>query len=443
MIETLAARRFRVAVVLILCCSVQCFFYEQMLMCKKWILLVLILVWPLVIRVQVSIISSHTDNLLFTVPFHLAGDYMLSVVLVRYRELWQLTVGRSVACLYYSCFPLICSLTSRRLFDWLSLHPNNLLARLFESRIKEHQLSKSYDRELDDALRITQSICSVLFRPVILLLFYLLQKEGNLTSEVFPEPGVVNSHMIYVVLQQAVEISVMIVIIDLLRRRSRIDLFEMLEYSLHRFRCRSVKWALDTFKFKSTVRPSMRSIEKLCFSSQFYFLSVGMGFSLVLLVQGTETVVRNSYIVYQDPFFIAIPIFIIVFARVCELLAGYVFAKGSFYQIKNPKNRKQLDSACQFTRKDNEESSLQLEAVKNHFLRFNREWIVANLPRILTKRNFHEDGKRLLNCYIYQLNMQKRKRLERRRREAEKQRLREEHQQKQAKQHNRIFSLSK
>jgi len=122
-------------------------------------------------------------------------------------------------------------------------------------------------------------------------------------STVFPEPNLVKAGLLYLLLQSVVEGGLILVGADQLRRRARINLFEMLEYCFHRFRYRSTKWVLDTFKYKSTVDLSLRSVEKLCFSSQFYFLVMGMGFALVLLLQGISIIMRNNYLVYRDPVF--------------------------------------------------------------------------------------------------------------------------------------------
>jgi hypothetical protein len=276
----------------------------------------------------------------------------------------------------------------------------------------------------------------------MLLVFYLFQKEANMPSKVFPEPNLVNASLLYVLLSHVLEVGLMLILVDQLRRRAGVDMFETLEFGFHRFRCRSTKWVLDTFKYKSTVRQGLRSVEKLCFSSQFYILVMGMAFALVLLHQGASIIMRNAYVVYRDPAFLVLLFVILLLSRVCDLFISYVFVRSKFYQLQHQKNRKQLDSVSQFSRKDNYEAYLHLEAVKNHFLMFNKEWIVANLPKILTKRNFHEDGKKLLNRYIYQLNAQKRKQLECRKREAERQRLLQEHQQ-QAKNQKSILSISK
>jgi hypothetical protein len=78
-----------------------------------------------------------------------------------------------------------------------------------------------------------------------------------------------------------------------------------------------------------------------------------MGFALVLLMQGVSVVMRNSYLVYRDPAFPMLLICVFLLGRICELFITYVFVKSKLYQLRHEKNRKQLDSVSQFSRRNN------------------------------------------------------------------------------------------
>lgn len=242
--------------------------------------------------------------------------------------------------------------------------------------MEKQKSMKEYDKQLQIMLRVAMGMCSCLFRPIMFSLFYFLQKETNMNSTVLPEPNLLTIHYIYIVIQGIMETAGLTIIIDQVRKRNGLDILENIEFCFHRFRCRATRWVLDTFKYKETIDLKYRSVEKLCFSSQFYFLVLGMGVSLVLILQGVCIVMRNSFLPYQDPIFFVLLFFISALGRMLELFVSYVLVRSQLYQLPHEKNRKQLDTVSQFSRRDNFEAYLQLEAVKSHFIAFNKEWIV-------------------------------------------------------------------
>lgn len=172
---------------MILSCGLQCFLYEQMLDCSQGVLLALALLWPVLIRVQVTIIGYHSEDMLYAVPFQLLGDFVLSVVLTRYNQLWQIIVVRSLSTLLYSCAPILGAEIKRRYYSLLcSRLKSSCLYRLLEPMVRMEEPSTRYDRHLEMLLCFTVSVCSCVFRPFMLLVFYFLQSEANMPSKVFP-----------------------------------------------------------------------------------------------------------------------------------------------------------------------------------------------------------------------------------------------------------------
>jgi hypothetical protein len=110
---------------------------------------------------------------------------------------------------------------------------------------------------------------------------------------------------------------------------------EMLEYSLYRFKNRTHRWVLDAFKYKQTVTLTLRTIEKLCFSSQFYFYIIGMSMSMIALLQGFVIMNRNDYNLYSDPACLALIFILFVMERIVELFISYVSVKSKLYQLKH------------------------------------------------------------------------------------------------------------
>ena len=123
MVEVLTSRRYKVLTVMLVACALQCFLYEQLLSCEKWVLGCLCLLWPILVCIQVETLGKNTDDKLYAVPLHLLGDFVLSVVLIRFTNIWLMIVLRSIGCMYYSCYPLVHTMLQCRLFTWLASRP--------------------------------------------------------------------------------------------------------------------------------------------------------------------------------------------------------------------------------------------------------------------------------------------------------------------------------
>ena len=119
------------------------------------------------------------------------------------------------------------------------------------------------------------------------------------------------------------------------------------------------------------------------------------------------------YLPFYDP--VTILMFFILWVTVAVLSTAVSFAavKLKLYQRKqNDPIRQQLGKINKYMKVNETSEYLQLDAVKDYFMDFNKEWIINNLHLIFTKQDFRINNYELINKYKYYKSNLKRKMIE-------------------------------
>jgi hypothetical protein len=132
MLSVMSARRYNILAAVLLGTITQAFMYEQMLSCSIPIMGILNTIWPFIVQIQIFWMTYHTGDRLYAITFHLLGDFVMSVVSVRYTNINAMPVcTRTLWSLYYGLFPLLCQYLKNKIFRWLSdKHPGSWLYRI-------------------------------------------------------------------------------------------------------------------------------------------------------------------------------------------------------------------------------------------------------------------------------------------------------------------------
>jgi len=95
-------------------------------------------------------------------------------------------------------------------------------------------------------------------------------------------------------------------------------IYDYLIYTRYRFLQRETRWKGMEDTLDECINDSMRSLDQMCFSSQYYFmLSLYMN-GLMLVVLGMEMMIRNDYGMWSDPVMLILLIFILCVAYLSE-----------------------------------------------------------------------------------------------------------------------------
>ena len=186
-------------------------------------------------------------------------------------------------------------------------------------------------------------------------------------------------------------------------------LYDYLAYQRYRFSVREHRWVLRNEIYDESLAEEFQSLDLLCFSSQFYFVMSMVGFGLVQIVMGCETILRQSYNPFTDPAFLLL--LLIVFA------CGWLIERVLFFLADIPIRRigwrglwatKLIEGTVddeiaaklaigESRQADLEQERLELQALnserfRHRFLERNRPWILQHLVDLLTPRTLDAPG---------------------------------------------------
>lgn len=107
-----------------------------------------------------------------------------------------------------------------------------------------------------------------------------------------------------------------------------------IEFSLHNFRNRKIKWVNDIFWQNRCVQDFYKEFDKFCFSSQMYlliFLNVNALFAVAF---GIKIILEFNYIAYDDPALVIIFCVIWIVGYVCSTVLSFICMKLKVYHLK-------------------------------------------------------------------------------------------------------------
>ena len=183
-------------------------------------------------------------------------------------------------------------------------------------------------------------------------------------------------------------------------------LFEYMSYHNWRFATRDRRWIMNSRRLDASISPKLQLADKLCFSSQFYFMAAGYAWGLLLLLLGATIHLRQSYNMFSDVLFGVILLFtwglgyiaMRVSARVGNFLGLWRRTRFEVDTDDDEALRLALGGGeSKGAEADRQEMmAMNSERFRQKFLDRNRPWIVAHLAELLTPRvldSVDKDGK--------------------------------------------------
>jgi hypothetical protein len=109
-------------------------------------------------------------------------------------------------------------------------------------------------------------------------------------------------------------------------------IYDYMVYTRYRFLQRETRWKGLEDTLDECIEDSMRTLDQMCFSSQYYMMLALFVNGLFFCMVGLEMMLRSDYNMWSDPVFIVIILFVIFAAYMTEkfllLLANMVRARG-------------------------------------------------------------------------------------------------------------------
>ncbi|EED88737.1 predicted protein [Thalassiosira pseudonana CCMP1335] len=242
---------------------------------------------------------------------------------------------------------------------------------------------------------------SLLYSPFIMVIIMLFRDEAEITKLY----GIKEADMEYYVLFALAIIPFQIVADIFLHNALELlhgwKIYEYLEYCSVRFAQREVWWkGFESNTLDDCIQESLRSVDQMCFSSQYYMLNTIHVNAMIYFVLGVEMMTRANYNLFGDP--AMFPIVAIVFLSVMVVKGALVwfgrilgvwrirYEKRGWHdhvQLEGDPNVEQLGE-IQGSGHDRYQMELRMssETFRYKFLRYNRSWIINQLPDMLTPR---------------------------------------------------------
>lgn len=169
-----------------------------------------------------------------------------------------------------------------------------------------------------------------------------------------------------------------------------IKLIDYFTFAAYRYKTRATSWINEHWPLDRSIPHAWRSLDQMCFSSQFYFTVTTAAWGIILTMLGLTIVTHNPYQVFTDPF---AGIFLIILC-IIYFVSGYLlheFCKMiQLWEVsrQNEERHSAKLGICPIDHFNNEKiliEEMNQDVFKAKFLGLNKEWLVHNLGKIIDK----------------------------------------------------------
>jgi hypothetical protein len=176
---------------------------------------------------------------------------------------------------------------------------------------------------------------------------------------------------------------------------------EYLEFCNVRFLQREMWWkGFEENTSDECIDVSLRSIDQMCFSSQYYMLNTMHLNAMLYFILGIEMITRAKYTVFGDPIVLPLATSIVLFSVAVKMLLTLIASRFGLWSIKHEKkgwHSKILEREARPSIERTEaiqdgnqntmvEQRITSESFRYKFLNYNRSWILSQLPELITPR---------------------------------------------------------
>ena len=182
--------------------------------------------------------------------------------------------------------------------------------------------------------------------------------------------------------------------------------YEYMKYARYRFNNRTARWKGLEKTFDESIDYSLRTVDQMCFSSQFYFILGIGGSGSFLFVLAISMMLRAKYNMFEDILFGLVVAIILglcvigrkVFLTIADVIGLWKISAsqmddGMIHEEDLPTDFRSFDRAKDLD-EDTERSGrgefsmadLTTDTFRRKFLEHNRMWLIDQLAELLTAR---------------------------------------------------------
>ncbi|RLN26902.1 hypothetical protein BBO99_00000029 [Phytophthora kernoviae] len=244
---------------------------------------------------------------------------------------------------------------------------------------------------------------ALFFQPVLILIMMFFREEVMLPILYNIREKDMEIYLWYSLIILFFQLVTEVFILNVVEIFQGWKLYDYLVYCRYRFLQREHRWKGLEANLDECIDEGLRTIDQMCFSSQFFMMCTIHITGIVFFVLGIEIMARASYNLFGDPAMPILVAFVLATAVFVRALVLFLAVKFEVWKIKH-ENTAWLsppdeDDEFGVPRWDELEKikgasheaylmnqRITSDTFRNKFLNYNRSWLVSQLPSILTPR---------------------------------------------------------
>ncbi|KAE9254027.1 hypothetical protein PF002_g3058 [Phytophthora fragariae] len=244
---------------------------------------------------------------------------------------------------------------------------------------------------------------ALFYQPVLILIMMFFREEVMLPIQYNIREKDMEIYLWYSLIILFFQLVIEVFVLNVVEIFQGWKLYDYLVYCRYRFLQREKRWKGLEPNLDECIDEGLRTLDQMCFSSQFFMMCTIHITGIVFFVVGIEIMARASYNMFGDPAMPLLLAFVLAASIFIRSLALFLAVKFEVWKIKH-ENTAWLappdeDDEFGVPRWDELEKikgasheaylmnqRITSETFRNKFLNYNRTWLVNQLPSILTPR---------------------------------------------------------
>ncbi|KAF0732128.1 hypothetical protein Ae201684_010780 [Aphanomyces euteiches] len=271
-----------------------------------------------------------------------------------------------------------------------------------ESNKKQEEETATVEPIIEFCMDYTMETLSFYFQPIFILLMMIFRDETALSDNWGIRHQDVEFYCLFFAIFIPFQLMADVFILHVIELFRGWKLYDYFVYCRYRFIQREHRWKGMEHNLDECIEPGLRHLDQMCFSSQYYFMCAVQAWGMICLILSIEIMVRNTYNMFGDPAALYLVPFMLSVCIFVRNFCLYIARKFAFYKLRH-------ENTAWHNAPDDDDTGVpdweELERIKGasheaflmnqrltsetfrfKFLNYNRPWIIAQLPNILTPR---------------------------------------------------------
>ena len=271
---------------------------------------------------------------------------------------------------------------------------------------------------LDALGRYSSDAISLWYKLGLKIMLYVLAEETQVISNYGIRHGDFDKYLLFDATILPFQLASDVLIIAGMELFHGWRILDYLAYARYRFVQRETRWKGFDDQRDECIEEPLRSLDQMCFSSQYYTMVCGHVNGIVLLVLGVQMILRAAYNPFADQ---ALVCLVAYTAASCVFIERALLWLGLKLSVWKPRH----EDTEWHSRLDGEEDAVDVpledlagasfnrylvdrriteETFRWKFVSHNRSWLVQQLPVVLTPRTLRRRRPMLINQLARALN---------------------------------------